>query len=476
MTDRPDKPINLQGLAPLAPELALALATVSSDVALVMDATGVIQSVSLGNTQLSDATRDWVGRHWSDTVAKSSRAKVDQLIGEASTAGLARRREVSLMADGVAGIPMAYSAIRLGEDGPLIAAGRDLRAIAAIQQHFIETQQELEQSYWSRRQREARYRLLFQVATDAVLVVDALSLNVVEANPAAVELLGGTVDTLVDSAALRWIEPGWQPAFSELLVTARTTGRPSEIRSRLAHGGAKVAVAATPFRADNTLLLMVRVRPADMMEHPGAAHPAELVEKMPDAVVVTDSNGAILMANPAFARLCETGAELPLKGQRVDAVLAELEPYMARLVGDARRRGLAGPVTVTLRSADLSALRVDVVATMLDEGDQECIGLKLRLLRSDPPPLARATDELSRALGLLMAQLGEEKLDLIVDRAARLVQRHLLASALDRAEGDRAMAAQTLGISINELEGRLFEIGLDDLSVAVEPKPGGFLN
>ncbi|MFN3493747.1 MAG: transcriptional regulator PpsR [Hydrogenophaga sp.] len=476
MSQRPEKSNTLQDLAPLAPELALALAAVSSDVAMVIDSSGVIRNVSVGNPKLSEATRDWVGRHWSDTVATTSRGKVEQLIGEASSAGLARRREVNLMADGSAGIPIAYSAIRLGDDGPLIAAGRDLRAIAAIQQHFIQTQQDLEQSYWIRRQNEARYRLLFQVATDAVLVVDALSLQVVEANPAAAELLGSGADLLVDSEAQRWIEPPLRPAFTELLVAARTTGRPSEIRTRLAHGSARVAVAATPFRADNTLLLMVRVRPMDALDPSGQIHPSELVEKMPDAVVVTDSNGAILMSNPAFSRLCAAGSSAPLKGRHIESVLAELEPHMAHLVGEARRRGLAGPVLVSLRSADLGALRVEVVATMLDEGDQECIGLKLRILRSEPPPLAQATDELSRALGLLLAQLGEQKLDQLVDRAARLVQKHLLGTALERADGDRSAAARTLGISLTELEGRLFEIGLEELSLPGPSQPSGFLN
>jgi DNA-binding NtrC family response regulator len=130
---------------------------------------------------------------------------------------------------------------------------------------------------------------------------------------------------------------------------------------------------------------------------------------------------------------------------------------MSRLVGEARRRGLAGPHTVVLNAGDQAEIRVEVVATMLDEGDQECIGLKLRILKSEMPPMARATGELSRALGLLMAQLGEDKLDVLVDKAARLVQRHLLVSAMERAHGDRAAASQTLGISLAELQGRLFE-------------------
>jgi transcriptional regulator PpsR len=477
MTDRPDKPIDLRELAPLAPELALALASVSSDIAMVIDPAGVIQSVSLGNPKLSEATSGWVGRHWSDTVTQGSRAKVDQLIDEACVAGLARRREVSLLANSGSDIPMAYSAIRLGESGPLIAAGRDMRAIAAIQQHFIQTQQEMEQTYWSRRQSEARYRLLFQVATDAVLVVDALTLQVVEANPAAADLLGVAQDSLAGSEASLAMDAAFQPAFLELLTTARTTGQPAEIRSRMAGGITTVAVAATPFRADNSLLLMVRVRPLDGVQGGSPrVQPAEFVEKMPDAVVVTDSSGGILMANPAFARLCERGGETQLKGRRVDAVLAELAPYMSRLVGEARRRGLAGPLKVVLNTGALPAITVEVVATMLDEGDQECIGLKLRILRAEEVPHSSATEELNRALSLLMVQLGEANLDVLVDRAGLLVQKHLLKSACERAQGDAATAAATLGLSVAELQRRLRESDLPDLDGPSESAPSGFLN
>ena len=61
----------------------------------------------------------------------------------------------------------------LGRDGPVLAVGRDLRAVSAIQQRFIDAQQAMERDYWRQRQAEARYRMLFQVATDGVLVVDA---------------------------------------------------------------------------------------------------------------------------------------------------------------------------------------------------------------------------------------------------------------------------------------------------------------
>lgn len=470
MTDRPDKPIDLCELAPLAPELALALATVSSDIALVISSDGVIQNVSVCDAKLTEATSDWVGRHWSDTVTKESRAKVDQLLEEACTAGLTRRREVSLLSHSGADIPMAYSAIRLGQGGPLIAAGRDMRAIAAIQQHFIQSQQEMEQSYWARRQAESRYRLLFQVATDGVLVVDALTMQVVDANQAATCLFGLPLESLVGLDAAQGFDPTSQPAFGELLTSTRTTGLPAEIRARVAGSAALVAVSATPFRADNALLLMVRVRPSDALIQ---QDPAQFVEQTQDAVVITDSSGGILMCNPAFARLCEGGGAVQLKGRQIDAVLTGLAPYLPQLISEAQRRGLTGPLPVALESP---AISVEVVATMLDEGDQACIGLTLRTLRPSTLSTEGIDGELALELSQLTARLGEVKLTELVLSATQVIERHFLKVAFERANGDSERAARVLGLPVSVLERQLIELGLQPAQGAGGAAPSGFLN
>jgi len=470
MTDHPDKPIDLRELAPLASELALALATVSSDIALVINADGVIQRVSVCDAKLTEATSDWVGRHWGDTVTKDSRAKVDQLLEEACSAGLTRRREVNLLSLTGADIPMAYSAIRLGDGGPLIAAGRDMRAIAAIQQHFIETQQEMEQSYWARRQAESRYRLLFQVATDAVLVVDALTMQVVDANQAATDLLGLPLESLVGRDAARSFDPTSQPAFAELLTSTRTTGLPAEIRARVAGSAALVAVAATPFRADNALLLMVRARP---LEPSFQQDPAQFVEQTPDAVVITDSSGNILMANPAFARWCDGSGSHQLKGRRMGAVLPGLEPHLPQLISEVQRRGLAGPLPVVL---DTPAMSVEVVATMLDEGDQACIGLTLRTLRVPAQPAPCMDEELGLELARLTARLGEVKLTELVRHASQVVERHFLKVAFERANGSTEVAAKVLGLPVPVLERQLFELGLQAAEGTGGLPPPGLLN
>jgi hypothetical protein len=129
----------------------------------------------------------WGGRSGVDPVTEQTRRTIVRRRDAVTVTGGARRCEVSHLLPSGVGVPIAYSAVRLGPTGPVVAAGRDLRAIAAIQQRFLDAQQELERDYWRQRQTEARYRLLFQVATDAVLVVDAATLTIIEANRAAAE-------------------------------------------------------------------------------------------------------------------------------------------------------------------------------------------------------------------------------------------------------------------------------------------------
>ena len=138
----------LAAVAAFAPHLAQAFASLACDVALVLDGKGLITRVahSPGST-LATATADWVGRSLADTVTADTRHKIDSLLAEVAADGLARRREVNLpVAEGPT-IPLAFTALRLGPEGPSLAVGHDLRAVALMQQRFMRVQQELERGY-----------------------------------------------------------------------------------------------------------------------------------------------------------------------------------------------------------------------------------------------------------------------------------------------------------------------------------------
>lgn len=139
-------------LAQYAPHLARAFASLACDIAMVLDGTGVITAITHNEARsLAPASADWLGRPLVDTVSMDTRHKIVTLLAEVSGAGLARRREVNLLLPATTppgeGIAVAYTALRLGAEGPMLVVGHDLRAVARMQQRFVRVQQELERGY-----------------------------------------------------------------------------------------------------------------------------------------------------------------------------------------------------------------------------------------------------------------------------------------------------------------------------------------
>ena len=85
---------------------------------------------------------------------------------------------------------MEYTTVRLGGKAGLIAIGRNLQAVAELQSRLIAAQQAMEQEYWKLREVETRYRLLFDASNEAVLLLKADTLRIMEANPAAIRAAG----------------------------------------------------------------------------------------------------------------------------------------------------------------------------------------------------------------------------------------------------------------------------------------------
>jgi hypothetical protein len=136
-------------LAQYAPELARAFASLACDIAMVVDREGTITAIAHNEARsLASVSEGWLG----DTVTPQTRHKVDKLLADVGTTGIGRRREVNLLrsSGGTAGdeeIPVAYTALRLGAEGPALAVGQDLRALVRMQQRFVRVQQELERGY-----------------------------------------------------------------------------------------------------------------------------------------------------------------------------------------------------------------------------------------------------------------------------------------------------------------------------------------
>jgi transcriptional regulator PpsR len=464
---RLSQPADLGTLVGSADELAQAFVALSSDIALVINDDGVItRVVQDASTPMAPQARDWVGQRWIETVTGETRRKVELLLADVDNMGSARKRQVNHGCAGEADIPVDYTALRLGAQGPVLAVGRDLRAVASIQQRFQDTQQELERTYWRAKQNEVRYRLLFQVATDAILLIDGHSLRVLEGNHAAEALLRAEAGPLRGRITEQQFDASSRPALRQLLAQACQGAQATEIHARLAGTHIPMGVAATPFctppaTPDGTpgmvrVLLRVRANEGAAEDVTLQGTPlARLVDTTAEGLVVTDTHGVVVVCNRAFALLAQASSVDEVQGQSLTNWLGAAADELPALIRRVRNEGIANARSVVLRRADAAALELDLTVTVLMEGDQERFGFTLRprspAAGDEGMPLSARTLALARAIDALCAEIGAAPLGTLVQRAELLARGHLVQEALSQHGGSDEEATRELGISSQEL-------------------------
>lgn len=436
---------DLGPLSGWARELADTFVALASDIALVIRSDGIIDAVSQGQEDPGAiAAGDWVGRPWVETVTLDTRPKIERLLEEVRTTGRGRRREINHPAPGDQQVPVAYTAVELGRGGPVLAVGRDLRAVAVIQQRFLEAQRDLERGYWRARQADARYRLLFEVATDAVLLVSGADHSIVECNEAAAQLFAVPVEEILGRRAAFGFDDISRPALESLITAATGTSEPREVTARFICRGRRTAVAVSPLRIGGESMVMLRVR----LVETEAADPgfneaiARLVDGATDCVVVTDSSGNVTVANPAFTRLLKLDRTTSIAGHPIADWLSVPGGPWAELRERIRVRGVVRNVAAQVILQTAEVVNVNMTATLLKEGDQERIGLTIRPKHDHASP----PEHLRRELEYLVARIGQSDMAELLLHAGGVVERFLAASALERAGGDRTNAAKLLGV------------------------------
>ena len=469
MSRRYLQPADLHTLGTYAPDLAQVFVSLSSDIALVIDDHGVVLSVAQDpSAPMSAHAEGWVGQHWADTVTEGTRRKIEKLLGDAHSTGRARRREVNHASEAGGDIPVAYTALRLGPNGPVLAVGRDLRTVSAIQQRFLNTQQEIERGYWRTRQTETRHRLLLQVATDAVMTLDADTLCILEGNGAAVQLLQDGDLPLAGRVAEQQFEAHARPAVRELLLRARSSGQPVEIRARLAGTHLSVGLLALPLRTACGHRLLLRARTAEPIANdalPLEATLSRLVESMRDGIVITDVRGQVLGANRSFVHMARATEEDQVRGQLLSAWLGPTEADVATLLSAVRDSGMAQDVVLALHgtAAGSPAQGLAITGMLLVDGDQECLGFIMRPQLPGQQPAVRAAPALlapGPAIDALAGELGQTPLAELVRRAEKLARHHLVQHALDLTASDAA-AALMLCVSAAQLARLKNELALE---------------
>lgn len=310
------------------------------DVTLKLDLAGIIRSVALSDRIAAEGTDAWVGRPWSDTVAESASAQVQQMLQDARSVGLSFFHPVRQRFPSGLELSLEYTTVRLGGGGGLIAIGRNLEAVAELRARLVAAQRSLERDYWKLRDVETRYRLLFDAAAQPVLLIRAEDTRILEANPAAIRALGVTSD----HELLSEIPAAQRERFRAMLARVREQGKAPGVVMHLGPDRNQWLVRASFIAADPAPVIVLQLSPAlattTPAPRPADLSPAELIARLPEGYTVLDGENTLLRAGAAFLALLgeadgATAIGAPLQGRLHHAGPAsfESEPPEVTLVG-----------------------------------------------------------------------------------------------------------------------------------------------
>ncbi len=454
-----------RALGNLDAETAGKLIAAAGDIALVIDARGVIRDFAFSDSEMAkNGFESWLGQRWQDVVTSESRPKIDELMKDAAAKAPPRWRQVNHPTPRGPDVPIQYCAVEAGSDGRIVAVGRDLRTVASLQQRLVDAQQSMEREYARVRHSETRYRLLFQITSEAVVIVDGASQLVIEANTAASRVVGKSLKKLAGRAFPELFDAESVKKVQEALATVRAAGRADPVPVKLAESKQEVLVAPSAFRQDGALLLLVRlISPsADIATGP-RARLFDVVEKLPDGFVVTDLDSRILSANSAFLELVQAGSQEQVMSQRLGKWIGRHAMEFNILVTNLREHGTVRHFFTVLRGEFDSSEEVEISAVAVTSGEQPCFGFTIRSVSRRPDVLVNGRRELPRSVEQLTQLVGRVALRDLVRESTDVIERLCIEAALELTGDNRASAADILGLSRQSLYSKLRRHGLGDL-------------
>jgi transcriptional regulator PpsR len=452
-------------------EVVGGLIAAAVDIVLIVDKKGVIRDVAFGSDGLCiDIAGEWLGRAWPDTVTIDSRPKVEALMQEAASKAGRGWREVSHHVARGADFAILYTAIQMGDDGRIVAIGRDLRVIEALRQRLMSAEQTLEMEIARLRYAETRFRILFQNVSEAVLIVDSYANKVIEANPAAARTLGTSVPRLVGRSFPEGFDEKGEHDIEALLAAVRTTGRGDKVRASRSVTRAEFEVSASLFRQQDASHFLVRLRavggeaPAEeSASTPAQSRLLEVLEGSPDGLVVTSLEGKILTANQAFLEIAQLATAEQARGQPLDRWLGRQGVDVRVLVGNLRRHGSVRLFATTLRGEYGSSCDVEVSAVSVVNGKAPCFGFTVRSVEKRAAADLKTPRALLRSADELTMLIGRVSLKELVRETTDVIERLCIEAALKLTGDNRALAAEMLGLSRQSLYAKLRRYGLGDL-------------
>jgi len=443
------------------------LAQASADISFVLDDLGAIQNVYSVNQHLTKhIPDDLIGKKWLDIVEPDSRTKVQRLLDDANPNNLSKFRQINVIGNekNIA-LPMMCASIKTLSNKKIIVIGRDLAETAKLQQNLVAAQKEISQNYLLISQLEERFRSIFEIGTESIIIVrkdDAYP--IVEINKNAIKQLLLAKNNCIGQSLLSLLPANELSNAKNFLQNIQDTNEPKILKTVFSRGEA-VQISATSFTNGGAPYLLLNLKPQDIDNTSSLLDSDSLtvkaIENNAYGFVVCTPEGLILKANKAFNKLSSTKSEQDLIGTNIRNYLGPETADFDLMMQSLKGRSSSQSCISSISNASSSIKLVDISAVSVAQ-PHACIGMIFRQVDSRQNKDKRIDKKLVRSSQELSMLVGKVPLKDILAETTDLIEQLCIKAALDLTKDNRVSASEILGLSRQSLYIKLRKYGLVD--------------
>lgn len=460
--------VALSLLKSLDADSILALVGLGADIVMLVGKDHTVHRIHFADPDMgSYGLNKAAGKRLQDLVTVESVSKIDAMLTGRDSARQARGYQVNHSCDGKPDLPVLYSGYTAADSPYMLVVGRELRQQMKDQQRLVETQMELEADYRELQEAEARYRTAFRVSTIAHVMLDGERKTVLDANAAAISLIGGGSPGIVGKPFRDLFRKQDRDELSDAIGEARHSASPVRVDTLKTVKGEPVSLSLRSYRENGiTNLIISAWQSSDAQEarrqqvEKRNERPVDLTD-VPEPAVQTNDQGQIVGANTLFLDLAHAPSIAQVVGRNLGTWFSktslDLHVFYSRLAEEQVVRGFATTLTDNL-SGDRPVL---VSARRNPEtGLTQVIFVPQPVITTERLAIpAPGTPEQADGFANLV---GRVPLKDLVRESLEVIEKICIEAALDQTNNNRASAAEMLGLSRQSLYIKLRRHGLED--------------
>jgi len=441
-----------------------------ADTVLIMDENGIIENVLNTQTPGFAHLKHLIGKSWIESSSLESRKKIESLLSPTVSENVQKWRQINLTVPNNPDLPLMVSVIHLKKDNKILGIGRDLRNLANLQQRLVEAQQAIETDYLRLRFAEARYRQLFDLSSNAHIIIDGSTFKIMEANAVAQNLMADKGRRMVSRSLSEFIDMNDFNQLQELLNSSRNVNSPKKASVNLVKNTVQAEMTVNFLREENQTVFLINVTPMseiihDLQNNPNNERLINAIQFSSDAFVITDLDGKILSTNQTFSEMTQVEKPSDLIDEPIDNWLGRASIDLRVILNNLKdKNSIKHYITNIVPSGNANGIEVEVSAVKVVTEQESFIGFNIRQISQRISQRSQATSDLKQTATKLTELVGRVPLKDIVSETTDMIEKMCIMSALELTMNNRVSASEMLGLSRQSLYIKMRRFGIGDPS------------